>query len=91
MKIRNLFVKIHLYLSLFLGIILGIVGLTGSIIVFDEALDKMLNSYLLTISSKGEYKSASEILEIAKDVYPDKIPAIIHPPPGDDGVFVVWF
>ena len=46
MKIRNLFVKIHLYLSLFLGIILGIVGLTGSIIVFDEALDKMLNPFM---------------------------------------------
>ena len=91
MKIRNLFVKIHLYLSLFLGIILGIVGLTGSIIVFDEALDKMLNPDLLSVSSKGEYKSASEILEIAKDVYPDKTPAIIHPPKGDDGVFVVWF
>lgn len=91
MKIRNLFVKIHLYLSLFLGIILGIVGLTGSIIVFDDALDKMLNPDLLSVSSKGEYKSASEILEIAKNVYPNKTPAIIHPPKSDDDVFVVWF
>lgn len=91
MKIRNFFVKIHLYLSLFLGIILGIVGLTGSIIVFDDALDKMLNPDLLSVTSKGEYKSASKILEIAKNVYPDKTPAIIHPPKDNDGVFVVWF
>jgi len=91
MKIRNIFVKIHLYLSLFLGIILGIVGITGSIIVFDEALDKMFNSDILSVSSSGEYKSASEILNVAKNIYPDKIAAIIHPPKEDGDVFIVWF
>lgn len=91
MKTRKLFVKIHLYLSLFLGIIIGLVGITGSIIVFDEALDKIINPDILVASSKGEHKSVSQILEIAKKVYPEKTPAIIHPPKDDNGVFIVWF
>jgi len=91
MKTKKVFVKIHLYLSLFLGIILGIVGITGSIIVFDEALDKMINPDILSVSSKGEHKPASEILKIAKNVYPDKNPAIIHPPKENGDVFIVWF
>lgn len=91
MKIRNFLVKIHLYLSLFLGLILAIVGITGSIIVFDEALDKMFNSDMLSTSLVGESKPASEILNIAKDVYPDKIAAIINPPKEDGDVFIVWF
>ncbi|QFR48613.1 PepSY domain-containing protein [Sulfurimonas lithotrophica] len=91
MKIRNIFVKVHLYLSLFLGIILGIVGITGSIIVFDEALDKILNPDILSVSTRGEYKSATEILKVAKSVYPNKHSAIIHPPKEPGDVFIVWF
>lgn len=51
----------------------------------------MFNADILSVSSTGEYKSASEILKVAKSVYPDKPSAIIHPPKEVGDVFIVWF
>lgn len=45
----------------------------------------------MSVSSKGEYKSASEILKIVKNAYPDKTPAIIYPPKEERDVYIVWF
>lgn len=93
MNARNLFFKIHLYLSLFLGTIFLVVGITGSIIVFEDALDEMINPELFSFSDygDGDRKSMSEILANAKMVYPDKSAALIYPPKEKEGVCVVMF
>lgn len=93
MSVRSLFVKVHLYLSLFLGVIFLIVGITGSVIVFDDALDAMINPELFTVSDYGDghRKSMSEILASAKMAYPDKPAALMYPPKEKEGVFVVSF
>lgn len=93
MSVRSVFVKIHLYLSLFLGAIFLVVGITGSVIVFDDALDEMINPELFTVSDYGDghRKSMSEILASAKMAYPDKPAALIYPPKEKESVFLVLF
>lgn len=93
MNARNLFFKIHLYLSLFLGAIFIVVGITGSIIVFEDALDEMINPELFTFSDygNGHHKPMSEILAAAKMVYPDKSAALIYPPKEKEDIFLVMF
>lgn len=93
MSVRSVFFKIHLYLSLFLGAIFLVVGITGSIIVFEDALDEMINPELFTISDygNGHKKPMSEILATAKMVYPDKSAALIYPPKEKEDVYLVMF
>ena len=40
---RNLWVQVHLWLGLSLGLIGALVGLTGSVLVFDREIDHLLN------------------------------------------------
>lgn len=93
MSVRSVFFKIHLYLSLFLGAIFLVVGITGSIIVFEDALDEMINPELFTISDygNGHQKPMSEILASAKVIYPKKSAALIYPPQEKEDVYVVMF
>lgn len=93
MSVRSVFVKIHLYLSLFLGVIFLVVGITGSVIVFEDALDEMINPELFTVSDYGDghRKSMSEILASAKMAYPDKSAASIYPPKEKESVCLVSF
>lgn len=47
---RQLWLSIHLYLGLFIGALLVILGLTGSIAVFWAEIDEWLNPELLTVT-----------------------------------------
>lgn len=51
---RKLWLQVHLYLGLFAGAILAIVGLTGSILVFFEELQEILNAEQIVISAPPE-------------------------------------
>ena len=46
---RSLWVQMHLYLGLFIGALLVVFGLTGSILVFWQEIDEWLNPALLTV------------------------------------------
>jgi uncharacterized iron-regulated membrane protein len=45
---RATWLKIHLYLALFIGFFFALMGLTGSISVYREAIDEFLNPQLVT-------------------------------------------
>lgn len=49
MPLRTLLRRIHLFLACTVGLILVFCGVTGSIIVFDHAIDEMLNPGLLLV------------------------------------------
>jgi uncharacterized iron-regulated membrane protein len=51
---RKLWLQVHLYLGLFAGAILAVVGLTGSILVFYEELQEILNAEQIVISAPPE-------------------------------------
>lgn len=64
---RKLWLKVHLWLGLSLGFILAIIGLTGSVLVFWQELDRALNPTLYQASSiTPSLKPLDEIVKTAK-------------------------
>ncbi|NOU23032.1 MAG: PepSY domain-containing protein [Methyloglobulus sp.] len=51
---RKRWLQVHLYLGLFAGAILAVVGFTGSILVFFEELQEILNAEQIVISAPAE-------------------------------------
>lgn len=90
-KLWNIFHAIHLYSGLVIGAFLLLISLTGSILAFDHDIDRALNPELLTVNPGTKVRPLSEILAVARTVYPDKPAALIRPPVAADDVYVVWF
>ena len=71
---RKLWLSIHLWLGLILGLFLAMFGITGSILVFQEEIDEWLNPTLLTVSPASDsapYKPLADIFEAGRTVVPD--------------------
>lgn len=71
---RKLWLKVHLWLGLGLGLILALIGLTGSVLVFWQEIDAALNPALFRASSPiaAKRKPLDEIFSAARQ----------HAPPG---------
>ncbi len=67
---RALWVQVHLYVGLFVGALLVIFGITGSVLVFWQEIDEWLNPALLTVtvppSGRDVYKPLGEMLAAAE-------------------------
>lgn len=63
--------KWHLYLGLFAGLIVSVVGITGSILVFQDEIDQKLNPELFTVEANGTYKDYGDILPLVEQLYPE--------------------
>ena len=73
---RKVLLKLHLYISLWLGAFLVFAGLTGSLLVYEHALDKWLNSELMLITNPGQQsKPLADLIAAADRVSPIKAPA----------------
>ncbi|SPP63722.1 PepSY-associated TM helix domain-containing protein [Nitrospira lenta] len=59
---RSLWVQVHLYLGLFIGALLVVFGLTGSVLVFWQEIDDWLNPALLTVEAPPPGQDASRPL-----------------------------
>lgn len=72
--LRKVLLKLHLYISLWLGAFLVLAGLTGSLLVYDHAIDKWLNSDLMVIKSPttGTVQSYQYLIDKADLVSPIK-------------------
>lgn len=75
---RRQLILIHKYLGLTAGVILCITGLTGSLLVFDHALDEQLNPKLQHLETDTDPAPLSEVLANAKAAYPDSQPTRIY-------------
>ncbi len=75
-KRRKLWLSVHLWLGLLLGFFLTVFGVTGSILVFYEEIDNVLNADLRTVqaSAQGEaaYRSLTEIQSAAIAAMPSQ-------------------
>lgn len=71
---RKLWLSIHLYLGLFAGSMLAVVGLSGSILVFYQELQALLNPELNIVSvpteGKAIHRSLDEIIAAAEQIKP---------------------
>jgi len=80
---RRLWRTIHKYIGLFLGSVFVVVGLTGSILAFWQAIDELLNKDIMIIAAPqgASYRSLDKILAAAKlAAPPDGVPAVLTMP-----------
>ena len=91
---RQFWLKIHLYLGLFAGAILVLIGLTGSILVFWQEIDGWLNPQLIEVktpvSSEIEYRPLTEIVEAAKNAVSTRSTSLLILYPNDENK-PFWF
>ena len=61
----------HRYIGLTFGLLLLILGLTGSVLVFQRQIDRFLNPYLMQVASQAERSSIDAVLAVVRQAYPD--------------------
>ena len=82
---RKLWLQAHLWLGLVLGLFLSVIGLTGSVLVFYDAIDKALNADLMTVralpAGEAAFRPLADCLAAANAAMPGqaKLEAILYP------------
>jgi len=70
---RQLWLQVHLYLGLFVGAVLVVISLSGSLIVFAAQLDAWLNADMMHVdapNSAAQFRPVEEIIASAKTAIP---------------------
>lgn len=93
---RALWLKVHLWMGLSIGLLLSVIGITGSISVFYQELDQWLNPGVLSVTPdpRGQlaYRPLQEILvAAAKTAHPDDIRSGIMPPRVIDSTYGIGY
>ncbi len=88
--LRKVLLKLHLYISLWLGVFLALAGLTGSLLVYDHALDKWLNSETMQVEAGQQHLPLLDLIAAANQGSPVKAPPsyITIPEEPDDALIV---
>lgn len=71
-ELRDLIFKLHRYIGLAVGLLLVLIGLTGSLLVFHSEIDDLITSQQFgRVTPVGQSLSPEKILEISQAAYPD--------------------
>lgn len=91
-KLRKVWLAAHLWVGLLAGPLFVLIGLTGSLLVFDHALDERLNPGLLLTEGSGTRRPVADVIAAAERSYPEGgRAAAVSRPRVEDGVWTVWF
>ncbi|BBA34080.1 PepSY-associated TM helix domain protein [Methylocaldum marinum] len=89
---RTVWVRIHLYLALSVGILFVLIGLSGSLSVYREELDELLNPGLTIDDPKGEYLPLDRIMAAVREAHPNRTRAWVLEMPGSPrGMITAWY
>jgi uncharacterized iron-regulated membrane protein len=90
---RRLWLKAHLYLALSVGLIFAILGLTGSLLIYQEQLDEWLNPELvIEHAPSAKYQSLDKIMAAVKAEHPKRYGEwTLELPSGPHGMMTAWF
>ncbi|MEO1450910.1 MAG: PepSY-associated TM helix domain-containing protein, partial [Bacteroidota bacterium] len=69
---RRWYLRWHLYLGLFAGGIMAIVGLTGTILTFREEIDIWLNPDLFKVEIQEQILPVEALIESISTAFPDQ-------------------
>lgn len=72
MKTRRIVFNLHLYIGLAAGLFLVLTGLTGSMIVFREEIEKLMHPELLETVARGERVRVQTLLNTVNQAYPEE-------------------
>lgn len=84
--------KIHRWVGLIAGLPIAVIGLTGSLLVYRGALDRLAHPELYEVSASagGDRVTPGEALGRARAENPNPEPVTIQLPAGADDPYVVW-
>lgn len=92
MRARQVWLKVHRWMGLTIGLFFVLLGLTGSLLVFDHAIDEWLNPHLLLTPGAGSQRNLAETIEAAQAAYPELgQPVLISPPRRPDGNYTLRY
>ena len=89
MTARRLVVKLHLYTGLFVGLLLVVSGLTGSVLVFREELEALAHPHLLVSDGAGERVAVEDVVAAVQRAYPADKPFAIRMPRAPHETYLV--
>lgn len=89
---RATWLKIHLYLALIAGFFFALMGLTGSISVYREELDSLLNPQLVIEQPSGKRQSLDKIMAAVQAAHPNRYGSwTLEMPRSAHGMITVWY
>lgn len=89
---RHAFFTIHKYAGLILGLLLAVIGLTGSLLVFDHALDETLTPQTIAFQPSTHPAPLSDVLSNAQAaVAGNPLPRRLYLQRGPDSPHIVRF
>ena len=80
---RKVLFNLHLYGALFVGVFIVIVGVTGSIMAFEEDIDHLLNPRLFRVQPQGQMLPPSALFAAAAKIAPGKKIGYLRLPQSD--------
>lgn len=90
MKLRKLALIWHRYIGLTFGLLLLILGLTGSALVFWRGIDYSLNRSLMQVVPQAELSSIDTVVEGVRQTYPDlQLQRIVFPEPPERNTYLI--
>ena len=69
---RRLWLNVHLYLGLTLGMVFALLGITGSVLVFYPEIDRALNPELRPSAPGAPAVSVQAVVDKVRALYPDR-------------------
>ncbi|NOU23702.1 MAG: PepSY domain-containing protein [Methyloglobulus sp.] len=89
---RTTWLNVHLFLALCVGFIFAVLGFTGSVCVYREALDELLNPQLVIEKAQGDYQSLDQIMASVRAAHPDRHGEwTLEMPRSANGMMMAWF
>ena len=97
MSVRNWFtravwIKVHLYLAVWFGLLFVLIGLSGSVCVYRAELDEWFNPELYIAEPAAHSLSLDKILAAVRAAHPDRFGVwTLEMPRTPHGVVTAWF
>jgi uncharacterized iron-regulated membrane protein len=90
MKLRKLAFTLHQYIGLTFGLVLLLLGLTGSALVFWRGIDYSLNLSLMQVAPQAQSQSIDAVVASVRQVYPDlQLQRIVFPEPPRRNTYLI--
>lgn len=89
---RRIWVNIHISLGLTLGLLWVLLGLTGSICVYRDELDTLLNPHLVLDDTRGAYLPLDKLMAAVRAAHPARHAEwVLELPRRADGMVTAWY
>lgn len=87
---RGLASAAHLYLGLVAGLALAIIGVTGSLLVFHDEIDALLDPQLHRVEPRAERAALDDIVAAARASEPAHTPSYVRMPRHEHESIEIW-